>query len=81
MMTVGFFYLLSNQKDMSNYGQITAQHIHNLTVLDTDLVLTIVWIPFSPSLMESYKAEHRNCDEDGQDNITGNNAQNRPHVY
>lgn len=47
--------------------------------LYTYSVLTIMRVP--PSLVVSRKAEHRNSDEDGQDNIRGNNAYYWSNVY
>ena len=46
-----------------------------------ELALTIMGLPRLPSPLMSHKAEHRNSDEDGQDNIRGDDAHHRPHAY
>lgn len=38
-------------------------------------------IPFSLSLVVCSKAEHRNSEEDGQNDVRGNNADYGLHVY
>lgn len=38
-------------------------------------------IPFPPPPVVSRKAEHSNSDEDGQEDVRGNNAHYRAHVY
>lgn len=56
-------------------------HTHKSAAIQIKLVLTITGGPFPLSLVMRCKAEHRNSDEDGQDDIRGNNAYYRPHVY
>lgn len=47
----------------------------------TKLMLTFMRVPVPPSLVISRKAEHRNSEENGQDDIRGNDAYYRPNIY
>lgn len=42
--------------------------------------LTIMRTPLPPSLVVSHKAEDRNSDEDGQDDVRGHDGHHRAHV-
>lgn len=72
----GRFLLPVKSIHISSYGPP-----HKLAAMHKNLVLTIMRIPFSPSVVVSCKAEHRNSDDDGQDNVRSNNGHYRLHVY
>lgn len=81
LTVVDFFYLLKNVKLSVSISHITTQHTHKFQTTHIKLFLTIMRVPFPPSLVVSCKAEHRNSNEDGQDYIRGNNANYGRHVY